>query len=145
TVADAVRRNWITDVVSSLESRRNDKGREARVRDLVGGRGFAAVIGVHVYREAGKLAGRNRRRIAEAELDLRRDGLRVRQTLRPPDRDDQPRAVGLHVAQRVIDRIGISERRVHVFLAVDQRHVGVELPVILLVFYPAIARNRRSV
>ena len=56
--------------------------------------------------------------------------IRVRQILRPADRDDQPGAVRLHVAHRVIDRIGIGKRRVHVVLAVDQRHIRVELPII---------------
>ena len=56
----------------------------------------------------------------------------VQQISRPADRDDQPGAVRLHVANRVIDRIGIGVRRIHVGRrAVDERHVGVELPIIL--------------
>src|SRR5271154_3456683 len=79
----------------------------------------------------GYAAGIVGRIIAEGELDLGCDVIRVRQISRAADRDDQPGAVRLHIAHRVIDGIGISIRRIHIgHRAVDERHVGVELPII---------------
>ena len=48
----------------------------------------------------------------------------------PADRDIKPRAVGLHVADRVVDRIGIGVWRVQEVRAVDERHIRIELPII---------------
>ena len=96
------------------------------------------------YREAGEIGIGDRRRVLAAapveverisvrqtlvrEIEMHIGGgvVRVRQVLQAAHRDDDAGTVCLHISYRIIDRIGIGVRRIHIIRTVDQTDKGVK-------------------
>ncbi len=68
--------------------------------------------------------------VGVVEVHVGRGMVRVWQVLLTADRDDQAGTIRLHVPHGVVDRIGISKRRVEIIRTMDQGHVRVEHPIL---------------